>query len=160
MQNKLDNGIKMQGIVSYVLTDKDGNTKKEFTKHNQIQNLGFAGIASRIHGVGVDAFTSMAIGTGNGQAITDTGLETEITTNGGARRTGGDVTITTEETNVANDTTQFVTTWEFTGGLTITEAGIFNAHPTGGTMLAYQDFGAINVANGDKLEVKWQIVFA
>ena len=163
MKNNIKNGIKMKGIVSYVLTDKDGNIKKEFTKHNQIQNLGFAAIASLIasdNPQSEDTFDAMAIGSGNGQAITATTLATEITTNGGARRTGADVDATSQETNVANDTIQFLTTWTFTGGLSITEAGIFNAHPTGGTMLAYQDFGVINVANGDNLQVKWQIVFA
>jgi hypothetical protein len=154
--------IGIRGEVSYVLTDKDGKVKEEKVVTNQIQNLGLAAIASLIatdNPQSETAFDYMAIGSGTGQTVASTTLATEITTSGGARRGGADVVASSATTTVANDTVQFVSTWSFSGSLTITEAGIFNATPAG-TMLAYQDFSAINVANGDNLQVTWRIVFA
>ena len=154
--------IGVRGEVSYVLTDKDGKVKEEKKVTNQIQNLGLAAIASLIatdNPQSETAFDYMAIGSGNGQLVTDTALATEITTAGGGRRGGADVVASSATTTVANDTVQFVTTWSFTGPLSITEAGILNATPAG-TMLAYQDFSVINVANGDNLQITWKIVFA
>lgn len=151
--------IGIKGIVSYVLTDKDGNIKEEKTITNQVQNLGIAAIASRLYGATVDEFGAIAIGSGTGQAVGDTTLATEITTNGGERRDGTDVTITAQTDTIANDTAQFVTTYSFSGPLTITEAGIFNDGSVG-TMFAYQDFSAINVANGDNLQITWKVIFS
>ena len=158
----MDEKLRIRGEVSYKLTDKDGNVKEERVITNQIQNLGFAAIASLLatdNPQSEDTFDYMAIGSDTGQDVSATGLATEITTDGGARRGGADVTATSETTNVANDTIQFVTTWSFTGSLSITEAGIFNAD-SNGTMLAYQDFPAINVGDGDNLQVTWKISFA
>lgn len=154
--------LKVRGMVSYLLKDKDGNVKLNRTIHNQIQNLGLAAIASLIatdNPQTETAFDYIAIGSGTGQAVTDTTLATEITTNGGARRGGADVTATSATDTVANDTIQFQTTFSFTGSLAITEAGILNAGAAG-TLLAYQDFSAINVANGDSLQITWKITFA
>lgn len=158
----MNENLKVRGIVSYVLRDKDGNIKEERVVQNQIQNLGLAAFASLIatdNPQSSDTFDWIGIGSGSGQAVTDTTLDTEITTNGGQRRGGADVTATSETTNVANDTVQFVTVFNFTGSLAITEAGIFNAS-TNGVMCAYQDFGVINVANGDNLQITWKIVFS
>ena len=119
-----------------------------------IQNAGLAAISGLIlTDVSVDDFDYIALGTGSGQAVTDTTLASEITTNGG-ERTAGTGTRTT--TTITNDTAQLVVQWTFTGSLAITEAGMFNAN-SGGDMLAYQDFSAVNVVSGDTLTITWKI---
>jgi len=53
---------------------------------------------------------------------------------------------------VANDTTQLVYTWTFSGSFAITEEGVFDASSTG-NMPCYQSFTAINVVSSDQLTV-------
>jgi hypothetical protein len=154
--------LGLRGIVSYVLRDKNGKVKEQREINNQIQNAGLTCMASLIASDNPDsktAFDYMAIGTGTGQAVTATTLATESSASGSGRRGGSDVVGTLQTTTTTDDTIQFQTTWSFTGSLAITEAGIFN-DASAGDMLAYQDFSAINVANGDSLQVTWKIVFA
>lgn len=158
----MNDKLGIRGIVSYKLTDKDGNLKEERVINNQIQN---AGVSSLISLLAVDnpqaatAFDYIAIGSGTGQGVSNNALATEITTNGGIRRGGGDVSVSSQTTNINNDTTQFLTTFNFTGSLSITEAGIFDS-ASAGTMFAYQSFGAINVNDGDNLQITWKVVLS
>jgi hypothetical protein len=121
---------------------------------NLVVNAGKAGVASRINGAGGEAaFTYIAIGTGTtAPSATDTALQSEITTGGGARAAA---TATRVTTTVTNDTAQLQVTFNFTASFAVTESGVFNA-ATGGTMLARQTFTAINVANGDSLQITWR----
>jgi hypothetical protein len=157
--------LSIKGEVTYILRNKDGTLKEKRVIPNQIQNLGLAAIASLIATDNPQSsltFDYMAIGVGSGQAVTDTALDSEITTNGGGRRGGADVTVTSATTTITNDTIQFQTTWTFTGSLAITEAGIFDNTLGSGTskMLCYQDFSVINVENGDNLQVTWKVKIA
>lgn len=122
--------------------------------HNLVVNAGMAGVASRINGAGGEAaFTFIAIGTGTvAPAAGDTTLGTEITTGGGARAAATASRVTTD---VTNDTAQLVLTYNFTASFAVTESGAFNAASVG-VMLARQTFSAINVANGDSLQVTWK----
>lgn len=161
---KKDN-IGVRGVVSYTLTDANGNVKDERIITNQIQNLGIAAIASLLatdNPQSSNTFDYIGIGSGTGQAVASTALATEITTNGGGRRGGADVVGTSQTDTIANDTIQFQTTWSFTGSLAVTEAGIFDDTLVSGTsiMLAYQDFSVINVENGDNLQITWKIIFS
>jgi hypothetical protein len=119
---------------------------------NLITNVGHAAANARMSGQGAyAAFVNLAIGTGaTAAAATDTALQTEIATNGGAR---GAATATQVTTTVANDTTQLVKTWTFTGSFAVTEEGILDQAVSGGYLLAHQVFSAINVASGDSLTV-------
>jgi len=121
---------------------------------NLVVNAGKAGVASRINGAGGEAaFTYIAIGTGTtAPAAGDTALQTEISTGGGARAAA---TATRVTTSVTNDTAQLQVTFNFTASFAVTESGVFNA-ASAGTMLARQTFTAINVANGDSLQVTWK----
>lgn len=122
--------------------------------HNLVVSAGKAGVASRINGSGGEAaFTYIAIGTGTTAAAAgDTTLQTEITTGGGARAAATASRVTT---TVTNDTAQLVLTFNFTAGFAVTESGALNAS-SAGTLLARQVFSAINVANGDSLQVTWK----
>lgn len=151
--------IKVKGYVKYILKDKDGNIKYTYEDHNLITKVGLSVMASLLSAdnpAGKTGVGYIALGVGSGQTADSTTLANEITTNGGARQTCS-ATITT--TNVANDTVQFSTTFNFTGSLAITEAGLFNA-ATAGDMIAYQDFSVINVNSGDNLQIVWNVVFA
>lgn len=170
-----------------VLRDKDGNIKKLFNpygwvrwmikagilspKHPQIPfvfgtwgyslknanlvtDAGKAAVAGLINGVVTDFFDFIAIGTGTtAPAAGNTTLEAEITTNGGQRASSTNTRVTTD---VTNDTAQGVTTFAFTGSFAVTESGWLSAS-SGGTLLCRQTFSAINVVNGDSLQVTWKV---
>lgn len=125
--------------------------------HNLITNAGKAFVAGLINGSAGAAFENIAIGTGTTAAnAADTALETEITTNGGARAADGTPTRTT--TTVTNDTATVDVTYTFSGSFAVTESGLFDQTTVGGsTMLARQTFSALNVVSGDSLTVTWKI---
>lgn len=118
---------------------------------NLVTNAGMAGVASRINGAGSEAaFTYIAIGTGTTAAAAgNTTLETEITTGGGARASA---TASRTTTDVTNDTARLVRTFNFTSTFAVTEAGALNA-ASSGVLLNRQVFTAVNVVNGDSLQV-------
>ena len=131
-----------------------GQYDRELNISNLITNAGFAGVASRLNGDGSEAvFNYIAVGTGTtAAAVSDTTLETEITDSGLERGTGTASRITTD---VTNDTAKLTRTFTVTASKAITEAGVLNA-ASSGVLLARQVFAAINVVNGDSLEVIWE----
>ena len=134
---------------------RKGMVIDERNYHNIVVNAGKAQVAGlMLTDVGGTAFDYIAIGTGTtAAAATDTTLETEISTGGGARAAGTGTRVTT---TVTNDTAQLQVTYSFTSTFAVTESGVFNAASTG-TMLARRVFSAINVANGDSLQVTWKV---
>jgi len=125
------------------------------TVRNTTTNVGFAAVAGRINGSGSPAaFTYIAVGTGtNAASASDTALQTELSTSGLSRAAGSVSLVTTTQTN---DTAQIVLTYTVTGTQAVTESGLFNA-ASSVTLLARQVFSAINVVNGDSLQVTWKI---
>lgn len=138
-------GVDLQGI-SFL-----GRWTDQLVFNNLVVNAGLAGMASRCNGSGGEAaFTYLAVGTGTtAPAAGNTALETEITDSGLARASA---TVSRVTTSVSNDTAQLDKTWNVTGTKAVTEAGAFNAASVG-TMLGRQTFSAVNVANGDTLQV-------
>lgn len=103
-------------------------------------------------GLGGSKFDSMAIGT-DATAVNQnqTALGAEITTGGGSRKTGADVTATLVTKNSSNDTMRFVATWAFTNSFGVNEIAVLN--PTD-VMLLRQVFAApLNVVAQDALEL-------
>lgn len=141
----------IQTYIPYIT----GKYTEKLDVSNLITNAGLAALAARAYSDGVEAaFTYMAIGIGTtAAAVTDTALQSEITTNGGQR---GALTGSRTTTDVTNDTTVFSKTWTFTGAFAVTEAGILNAS-SGGTLLARTVFGAINVTSGFILTLNWLV---
>lgn len=113
-----------------------------------VTNAGLAEVANLTIGSGT-AFTYLAIGTGTtGADVTDTALETE---------TQREVATTSRvTTDVTNDTAQWVRTFSFTGTVAVTEYGVFNA-ASSGVLLARTVDSAINVNDGDSLEVTYKV---
>lgn len=138
-------GIDLQGV--FLL----GRWTDRLSFQNLVVSAGKAGMASRCNGAGGEAaFTYLAVGTGTtAPAAGDTALQTEIIDSGLARASA---TVSRVTTSVTNDTAQLDTTWNVTGTKAVTEAGAFNA-ASAGTLLGRQTFSAVNVANGDTLEV-------
>lgn len=120
---------------------------------NLITNAGFAGVASRINGAGGEAaFTWIAVGTGvTAAAVGDTALQTELAASGLSR---ANATASRVTTDVTNDSARLVNSFTVTGTAAVTESGVLNA-ASSGVLLARQVFSAVNVINGDTLQVTW-----
>jgi len=147
-------GMGMNGQVDMVLRDKFGFIKEERSGPNVVTNAGISEIVFLACGEAGNAWTHIAIGTGSTSAtVTDTSLESEITTNGGARDTS---TVTSEQTSTADDTIQLVSGWNFTGSLNVRESGVFNAGAVG-DMLCRQTFTTLAVDDGDSLTITWKV---
>lgn len=126
--------------------------------NNLVTNAGFAGMASRCNGAGAEAaFTYLAVGTGTTAAAAgNTTLETEITDSGLQRAAATASRVTTTQTN---DTAQLDKTFSVTGTKAVTEAGALNA-AAAGVLLGRQVFSAINVVNGDTLQITYKFQFS
>ena len=111
-------------------------------------NAGMAEAAELLIGAGT-AFSNIAIGTGTTNfAATSTQLNNEY-----KRDTA---TTSTDTTDVSGDTAKLVFTFSFTESKAVTEAGVFN-NDSAGDMIAAQTFSAVNVTNGDQLEITYKI---
>jgi len=122
---------------------------------NLITNAGRGLISGLINGSGTPAAaTYIAVGTGtNAAAAGDTTLQTETATSGLSRAAG---TVSLVTTSVTNDTAQVTKTFTVTGSVAVTEAGLLNASSSG-TLLCRQVFSAVNVVNGDSLQITWKV---
>jgi hypothetical protein len=140
-------GVQIPGIT--------GNFDNKKNVRNLVTNAGFAGVASRINGSGSEAaFTYIEVGIGTTAAAAgNTALESAITDSGLARANSTASRVTTTQTN---DTAQLVNSFTVTGTKAVTESGVFNAS-SAGVMLCRQVFSAINVQNGDSLQITWKI---
>jgi len=150
----LNKGFGLDVVVPFVT----GYWTKEIIAENLITNIGFGIVTGQVNGVTTAPVTAIALGTGTtAAAVTDTALETEITTNGGARAAA---TTSQETTTVTNDTAQWTKTFTFTGSFAVTEEGLLDNNTTGGNLLAHQVFSAVNVVSGDSLAITHQLVVA
>lgn len=133
---------------------RNGELIEARTVKNLITSAGKAAAAGLLNGVVTDFFDYLAIGTGTtAAAVGDTALQTEISTNGGARAAA---TLSRVTTTVTNDTAQFVYTWTFSGSFAVTECGVLSAS-SGGVLLARQVFSALNVVSGDTLAITYKV---
>jgi len=153
-KNFLD-GFCPRGVFGLTLFDKNGDIKEVRFSKNLVTNVGFAGIASRINGAGAEAAaTYLAVGTGTtAAAATDTTLQTEIIDSGLARV---NATASRTTTTVTNDAATLITTFTVTGTKAVTEAGVLNAAASG-VLFARSVFTAVNVVNGDSLQLTYKI---
>ena len=144
------NGLRIPGLT--------GSWGNSLQLSNLITNTGMAAVASRINGDGSEAaFAWIGIGIGTtAAAVGDTALETERDEAGATNTNHKAATVSRTTTDVTNDTATHITTFNFTATLAVTESGVFNATPTG-VILCHQVFSAINVVNGDSLQVTWDI---
>lgn len=155
------NGEQKTGVLAHLalyglrIPFLTGNWVSKLLVANGVTNTGMAGVASRINGDGSEAaFTYIAVGTGVGAfSAADTTLGTETAASGLSRAAATASRVTTD---VTNDTAQLVKTFTVTGTVAVTESGVLNAASVG-VLLCRQTFSAINVVNGDSLQVTWKI---
>lgn len=143
--------VRIKDTVKAVLRDKDGKIKQESNLDDLITTLGWSLLCDVIADTPQPAAAKyIAIGTGNAApTLSDVTLESEITSDGGARKEGDYQHI--PGTKVWRVTASFA----FTASFSVNETGILNA-AGGGTMLARQVFAStFSAVNGDKLQVEW-----
>jgi hypothetical protein len=154
----LNDSLKTKGVLELKLLDAFGNVKELREHTNVVVNVGLAYIASRMKDATASVMTHMGVGSGsaNPSDKTQTALGSQITR---VALNSGSPTLVT--TNTSNDAVQYVATFEAgTGTGAITEAGIFNAAPTGGTMLCRTVFDVINKGALDTLVITWKVTVA
>lgn len=160
MKQEMNQGAKLNGWIKIDHFDTEGNLIETVETPNALTNTGFtevAGLFCSDQSGSYTAFDYIAVGTGTTAATaTNTQLGTEETQNGLTRAAS---TGTLVQVNVANDTAQLVKSFTVTGNVAVTESGVFNAS-SAGTMLCRQTFSAINVANGDTLQITWKVTVA
>ena len=149
--------LKLKGLIELSLI-REGKVIENRKIKNTITNAGLDEITNLLGNVSSPvAFTFLAVGTGSTAAnATDTALETEITDSGLARAAA---TVSQETTTVSNDTLQLLKSFTVTGTKAVTECGAFN-DASAGTILGRQVFAAINVVNGDTLQITYKFAFA
>lgn len=130
----------------------------EGVSHNLITVVGTSLFSSRIASNSTDPVTAVALGTGTTAADpADTTLETEKTDDGLER---GAATLSLATTTTTNDTRRYTKTFFSTDAVAVTEEGLFNNNTSGGSMLARQVFPAVNLQNGDALQIVHDIITA
>ena len=167
-------GTGMLGHLTLVSTDSDGHIKAYQQTDNLITRRGtdcFAHILfepTNVVGGSTNCsgdpsiFDAIAIGTGSGATDTSNALISETGTTGLVP--AADTSVLVADDGDGSGSTAVVEVTFTSGGATtsITEAGIFNSTTTGGQtqMMAYRDFTAISLDNGDSLTVTWTITVA
>lgn len=147
--------LALEGLRIPFLT---GNWVNSMLVSNVVTTTGKAAVASRINGADSEpAFAWIGIGIGTtGAVVGNTALETERDEDGATNTTHKAAAVSRTTTDTTDDTATHITTFNFTATLAVTESGVFNASPTG-VILCRQTFSAINVVNGDSLQVTWDI---
>lgn len=123
-------------------------------KMNTITTRGKKVVAEQLGGTTTAPVTAIAIGIGTGGTTT---LNSEITTNGGQR---GAATVSNTTTTTTGDTEQWVKTFTFTSSFAVTEEGLLDNNTSGGNLLAYQTFSAVNVVTTDTLQITHKVKVA
>lgn len=152
----LTDKIKARGLVSFVLTDENGNIKEQ-KETNLVVSAGLAFIAQSMLKTTTNtpaAMTHMAVGTG---AVAAAAANTALGTESARVALTSSTNVTT---TVTNDAVQYVATFSpGTGTAALTEAGIFNAS-SAGTMLCRTVFSVINKGALDTLTITWKVTVA
>ena len=132
---------------------RDNQLIAERETENTIMNAGKAEVSGLIlTDIGGNAFDYLAIGTSaTAPNATQTALIAQVYR---IASTGSQQTTTT-----TNDTARLTASIAMTASNSLQEAGIFNSS-SAGDMLARTTFSAVNVINGDTLNVGYSIVLS
>lgn len=143
---ELSSEIKVIGSIGIKLCDEYGNLKQEILIKNTVTSAGKEHIADRLASSPSQAvMISMAIGTGTPSL---TALGSELSRKGLYSRTTSGAVVT------------YTAIWDIDDRVngTITEAGIFNASPSGGTMLCSGTISPSIVKGlNDSLIITWTL---
>ncbi len=146
--SKLNSDVVVTGNLTLQIIE-DGKVTKTVHHKNLVTTLGKAHIANTLSAVALeDPMSQMAIGSGSGQTAASTTLASELTRSPLSKSQGVG--------GAANTVIYTSTIAEGDGTGAVTEAGIFNAG-SGGTMLCYTDFTAIDKTSSVALLMEWTI---
>lgn len=141
----MNDSMKLVGTLKVLLSDSDGNIKKEYDFKNLVVDTGKAFTINALIANSTSPFTYIAIGTGTTAANTsNTQLGAEVSR---------------VAFSYATTTSSVTMTSIFAPGIgtgSITEAGIFNA-ASSGTMLSRTVFDPVNKTSSDQLSIIWTI---
>jgi len=137
---------------------RNGKLILEQETENLTPNAAIAAFIKRMGGDGsTNAFTYLALGTGDTAAANDdTALETEITDSGLERSSA---TVSYETDSITGDTLQLLKSWTATGDKSVTEIGVFNA-AADGTLGGRTVKTAVPLETNDVYQITYKIILA
>jgi len=148
----MNDGFKLRGTIEWKHFDGIGNLVDSGVIHNQIQDELFQ--------EAIDAFQAgtfdnplgcMAVGTGTGQDVTDTTLNSYLSYENSA---GSAYT----ESQPSAAQSQLVCTFTGMAANTITEAGMFGGTAHTDHMMCYNDGLSVSIGGtSDSLEITWTL---
>ena len=143
----LKDKLKLQGELTIVVKDKNGNVKENRKEKNLIVDAGLAFICSRMVDANDSVMSHMAVGAGTNSPVAgDTDLQSIL----GNREP-------LDSTTHSNNTVTYTSSFESGDGTgAITEAGIFSASAVG-DMLCRTVFAVVNKGVDDTMAITWTI---
>lgn len=148
----INDGLKLSGALKIDVVDENGNLKDSREVNNLVVTTGLNFIAGRMIGTTPAVMSSIGIGNG-GATATDAG---QGDLQGSNKLRKAFTTAASRSGNVVTYTCLFGTSDNISGGA-ITEAGIFNAEPTGGDMLCRTTFPVVNKGANDTMTITWTV---
>ena len=149
----MNDGLSFNNTVTYRLYDTEGNLKDEQVTHNKTQDAVLAEVIDALDTSGSnDDIITMAIGTGTGQATSDTALSSLS-----SYETGAAVSATQGNKAKTGDKVTFSTTFESKGSWAIEEAGLSTAADGASGLMFYDDSISTAMTSGDTLQIDWEV---
>lgn len=129
----------------------DGELKDEWFYHNLVTELMDAHVADQMSDQGEPAIGYMSVGTGSGQATSDTGMATTLDRNA--------LDSITQGAGAADNDVVYVCTWAAGDGTgAITEAGLMRDDDDA-SLMTYSDFAVVNKGALDSLVATWTVQY-
>ena len=148
--------FNLTGIVHLQAWNKQGEKIFDEIWKNLIVNAWLAEVTNLLWNVSTPTeFTYLA--TGSDATAAAAAQTTLVSENSWSWSDRAAATVTQETTSVSNDTLQLLHTFNFSGAITVSEVGIFNA-ASSGDMLARYIPTSDTFGNGDSLQITYQIV--
>jgi len=138
----LKDGVKLTGVIEITVIGKDGKVKERRRVKNTVTSAGKTAIAQLIVGLRTTPFKYIGIGSGT---PSESGL--------------GDPLEYQEATVSADGGASWEATFTADASWSVTEAVICDSS-SGGTVLAYQSFSAVNLSAGDQIKINWTLTIS
>ena len=145
----MNENIKFSDNVRVRHYDKDGNLLNEYTSHNQTQDAVLDEVIDALDTGSCNDIVTMAIGTGSGQATSDTALGSISSYETGAACTAtqaGD-----------GESVEFSATFTAQGAWSIEEAGLFTSADGASGMMFYDDSISTSMTAADTIQIDWTV---
>lgn len=128
---------------------RDGVLLDEYTSHNQTQDAVLDEVIDALDTGTCNDIITMGIGTGTGQATSDTALGSLS-----SYETGADVSATQAGDG---ESVEFSATFTAGGSWAIEEAGLSTAADCASGLMFYDDSISTSMTSGDTLQIDWTV---